>query len=153
MPLYPHRTHAVFSTVCCASCDVSSRRASHCTWSPIVSFSPQGEAWEVAPVSKAEVWARCVELYSFNDLLGTQCMTDHPVGFQKMMCCVRADRSGGLEAVRLPPHAATFPQCPKCSCMYRSCHLMQRHRSACQVSNPNLDRLNPPLASPCSKRY
>lgn len=81
--------------------------------------SPQGEAWEVEAVSQAEVRARCVHVYSFGALLYTQCMTDQPVGFRRLMCGTRAAQSGSLEAVRLsPPTYRPHPSPPKRSCMY-----------------------------------
>lgn len=59
----------------------------------------QGEAWEVEPVPQAEARARCAEIFSFCDLLVSQCMTDQPVAFRQMMCTVRAVKAGGLKAV------------------------------------------------------
>lgn len=73
----------------------------------------QGEMWEVAAVPFADVRRRCAEVYSFCDLLVSQCMTDQPVAFRQMMCTVRAVKSGGHRAVCPPtpsPRSSIRPQ-------------------------------------------
>eukprot|EP00892_Ulva_mutabilis_P011414 jgi/Ulvmu1/8645/UM046_0050.1 len=55
-------------------------------------------SWTVEAVPVAFVHARAKEVFTFCDLLLSQCMTDQPIAFWQMMCSVRGVKQRGLQA-------------------------------------------------------
>lgn len=78
----------------------------------------QGDAWDVAPIPAADIRSRCAEVYTFCDLLVSQCMTDRPVEFRQMTCSVCVESR--FQAVRAPQ-----PQCTLiCAHRHSNCTLL-----------------------------